>query len=124
LPGDFRAETKSSPEIVQFLLVPIVPLVGFAFVLRQQMMTEQRTIEAELAELVVQTLNLEITPEDIDPAQSLVNDLGLDSLDVLEIALTVSKRYGVKLRSDDENNKQVFSSLSALAQHISQHRIK
>lgn len=85
-------------------------------------MTEQQAIEAELAKLVVQVLNLEIKPEDIDPAQSLVDDLGLDSLDVLEIALTVSKKYGVKLRSDDENNKQIFSSLAALAQHISQMR--
>ncbi len=86
-------------------------------------MTEQQTLEAELAELVVQTLNLEIKPEAIDPAQSLFEDLGLDSLDVLEIALTISKRYGVKLRSDDENNKQIFSSLAALANHIGQHRI-
>lgn len=87
-------------------------------------MTEQQTTEAELAELVVQVLNLEMKPADIDPAQSLVEDLGLDSLDVLEIALTVSKKYGVKLRSDNENNKQIFSSLASLAQHINQERIK
>lgn len=87
-------------------------------------MTERQTIEAELAELVVQVLNLEIKPENIDPAQSLIDDLGLDSLDVLEIALTVSKKYGVKLRSDNENNKEIFSSLAALARHIDQERIK
>ncbi|HEY8025799.1 MAG TPA: phosphopantetheine-binding protein [Burkholderiaceae bacterium] len=87
-------------------------------------MTEQQTIEAELAELVVQVLNLDMKPDEIDPAQSLVEDLGLDSLDILEIALTVSKKYGVKLRSDSENNKEIFSSLSALAQHISQERVK
>ncbi|HTD06631.1 phosphopantetheine-binding protein [Undibacterium sp.] len=87
-------------------------------------MNEQQTTEAELAELVVQVLNLEIKPQDINPAQSLVEDLGLDSLDVLEIALTVSKKYGVKLRSDNENNKQIFSSLASLAQHINQERVK
>lgn len=87
-------------------------------------MIEQQTTEAELAELVVQVLNLEIEPKDIDPTQSLVEDLGLDSLDVLEIALTVSKKYGVKLRSDNENNKQIFSSLASLAQHINQERVK
>jgi acyl carrier protein len=87
-------------------------------------MTEQQIIESELAELVVQVLNLEIKPEDINPKQSLVDDLGLDSLDVLEIALTVSKKYGVKLRSDNENNKQIFSSLTALAEHINRERIK
>lgn len=87
-------------------------------------MTEQNLIEAELAELIVQTLNLEIKPQDINPAQSLFDDLGMDSLDILEIALTISKRYGVKLRSDDENNQHIFSSLTALANHISQHRVK
>lgn len=87
-------------------------------------MNEQQTLQAELAELIVQTLNLEIKPEEIDPAQPLLEDFGLDSLDVLEIALTVSKRYGVKLRSDDENNQKIFSSLASLAQHISMHRTK
>ena len=87
-------------------------------------MTEQPTIEAELAELMVQTLNLDIKPEEISPDQSLFEDLGLDSLDVLEIALTLSKRYGVKLRSDDENNQHIFSSLKTLAEFIQQHRIK
>lgn len=87
-------------------------------------MTEQQTIESELAELVVQVLNLEIKAEEIDPAQSLVEDLGLDSLDILEIALTISKKYGVKLRSDGENNKQIFSSLSALAQFVALERSK
>lgn len=87
-------------------------------------MTEQQTLEAELAELVVQTLNLGIKPEEIHPSQSLFEDLGLDSLDVLEIALTISKRYGVKLRSDDAKNEQIFSSLTALANHIRLHRIK
>jgi len=87
-------------------------------------MTELQTIETELAQLVVQVLNLEMKPEEIDPAQSLVDDLGLDSLDILEIALTVSKKYGVKLRSDNENNKQIFASLSALAQYVAQERSK
>ena len=87
-------------------------------------MSEQQTIEAELAELVVHVLNLEMQPQDINPAQSLVEDLGLDSLDILEIALTISKKYGVKLRSDSENNKEIFSSLASLAQHINQERAK
>ncbi|HXA48431.1 MAG TPA: phosphopantetheine-binding protein [Burkholderiaceae bacterium] len=87
-------------------------------------MNEQQVIETELAEMMVQVLNLEIKPEEIDPKQSLVDDLGLDSLDILEIALTVSKKYGVKLRSDNENNKQIFSCISALAQHINQERNK
>ncbi|HKQ30128.1 MAG TPA: phosphopantetheine-binding protein, partial [Burkholderiales bacterium] len=48
--------------------------------------------------------------------------LGLDSIDALELALAISNKYGFKLRSDDENNKQIFSSLRALARHVEQHR--
>jgi acyl carrier protein len=79
--------------------------------------------ERELAELFVSSLNLEAAPADIDPAGPLYEDgLGLDSIDILEIALVVSKRYGLQLRSDDENNKRIFASLRNLAQHIQAHR--
>ena len=76
--------------------------------------------EAEVAELIVNSLHLEdIRPEDINPDEPLFNDgLGLDSIDALELAMAVSKKYGFQLRSDDPENKQIFSSLSALAAHI------
>lgn len=77
--------------------------------------------ELELARLIVVTLNLEIQPETIDPDVSLYGEgLGLDSIDVLELALAISKAYGVKLRSDDENNRGIFTSLRTLNQHIRQ----
>ena len=77
--------------------------------------------ELDLARLIVVTLNLEIQPEGIDPEALLYGeDLGLDSIDVLELALAVSKTYGVKLRSDDENNRGIFTSLRTLNQHIRQ----
>ena len=59
-------------------------------------------LERELAELFVQALNLETPAAEIDPAASLFGDgLGLDSIDILEVALEVSHRYGFQLRSDD-----------------------
>ena len=87
-------------------------------------MGTQTPSERELAELVVGSLNLEnIKPEDVDPDASLFGgDLGLDSIDALELALAVSKRYGFSLRSDNADNKRIFSSLRALAEHIQQHR--
>ncbi|MES2356411.1 MAG: phosphopantetheine-binding protein [Pseudomonadota bacterium] len=81
--------------------------------------------ELELAQLIVETLNLEVQAADIDPLQPLYGEgLGLDSIDILETALAVSKKYGVQLRSDDENNQKIFSSLRKLNQHIQQHRAK
>jgi acyl carrier protein len=81
--------------------------------------------ELELARLIVSALNLEIRAEEVDPAAPLYGEgLGLDSIDILEIALAVSKAYGIRLRSDDENNQKIFSSLCSLNRHIQQFRVK
>jgi len=81
--------------------------------------------ELALAELIVTTLNLETRAAEIDPEAPLYGaGLGLDSIDILEIALAVSKTYGIRLRSDDENNQKIFSSLRSLNQHIQQLRAK
>ncbi|HSD99416.1 MAG TPA: phosphopantetheine-binding protein [Burkholderiales bacterium] len=77
--------------------------------------------ELELARLIVSALNLEVRAEDIDPEAPLYGEgLGLDSIDILELALAVSRAYGIKLRSDDENNRKIFSSLRSLNRHIRQ----
>ena len=81
--------------------------------------------ELELAQLMVTALNLEIEASSIDPTAPLYRDgLGLDSIDILELSLAVSKAYGVKLRSDDENNTKIFSSLRSLSNHIQAHRTR
>ncbi len=81
--------------------------------------------ELELARLIVATLNLEIVAAEINPAAPLYREgLGLDSIDVLELSLAISKTYGLQLRSDDENNLKIFSSLHNLNRHIQQHRAK
>ena len=81
--------------------------------------------ELELARLIVETLNLDMKVADIDPAAPLFGEgLGLDSIDVLEIALAISKAYGIKLRSDDKDNSKIFNSLRSLNQHIQQFRAK
>ncbi len=85
--------------------------------------TAQSSEEAELARLIVTTLNLEVAPVEIDPSAPLYGEgLGLDSIDMLEIALVVSQEFGVKLRADDKNNVQIFSSLRSLNAYIQQHR--
>jgi acyl carrier protein len=81
--------------------------------------------ERALAALIVTTLNLETSATDIDPDAPLYREgLGLDSIDILELALAISKTYGVQLRSDDENNLKIFSSLRSLNRHIQQHRTR
>jgi acyl carrier protein len=82
-------------------------------------MATQTEQEAELAGLIVRTLNLDMAASEIDPQAPLFGDgLGLDSIDVLEIALAISQNYGVQLRSDDEQNSAIFQSLRSLNQYI------
>jgi acyl carrier protein len=74
-----------------------------------------------LAQLIVETLNLDVQAAQIDPDAPLFGDgLGLDSIDMLEIALAVSQTYGVKLRADDSDNHLIFGSLASLSEHIQQ----
>lgn len=83
------------------------------------------TTESELARLIVETLNLEVSPSEIQPEERLFGDgLGLDSIDALELALAISRSYGLELKSDDERNSQIFASLRSLAAYIEQHRTK
>ena len=88
-------------------------------------MDDETSLEKEVATLIVQTLNLEVDPAEIEPAAALFGEgLGLDSIDALELALAISKNYGFQLRSDDPDNTQIFSSLRALSSHIDAKRVK
>lgn len=85
--------------------------------------TADEALLREVAELVVSSLNLETAPADIAPDEPLYGEgLGLDSIDILEVALVVSKRYGLQLRADHEDNTRIFSSLRSLADHIASQR--
>ncbi|MEO8017593.1 MAG: phosphopantetheine-binding protein [Pseudomonadota bacterium] len=90
------------------------------------MNSTQTTLEHEIAAIIVTALNLEnVKPNEIDPDTPLFGTgLGLDSIDALELALEISKRYGFQLRSDDEDNRRIFSSLSALAVHVEKNRVR
>jgi acyl carrier protein len=76
--------------------------------------------ELQMAELIIESLNLEgMSPNDIDPAAPLFGTgLSLDSIDALELAVAIAGRYGVHLKAEDEETKQVFSSLRALTSHV------
>ena len=82
-------------------------------------------LQAEVARLIVEALNLDVAPDEINPDTALFGDgLGLDSIDVLEVALVVSKRFGFQLRADNEDNVRIFTSLRSLTEHIVAQRTK
>ncbi|MCL5776417.1 phosphopantetheine-binding protein [Limibaculum sp. FT325] len=80
----------------------------------------------EVACMIVEELVLDdVAPEDIDPdAPLFIDGLGLDSIDALELSFAITKRYGVQLRSGDERNREIFSSLDALSRYLQEHRTK
>ncbi len=81
------------------------------------------SLQREVAALLVECLNLEVKSDQILPDDPLYGDgLGMDSIDVLEVALAVSKRYGLQLRADSEDNEHIFSSLRHLSDYIAAHR--
>ena len=90
----------------------------------EQSVAQQNAAEAELAQLLVESLNLEdVAPGEIDPESPLFGEgLGLDSIDALELALAISKKYGFQLRSDSDENRRIFGSLRALSAHIEQNK--
>jgi len=82
-------------------------------------------LQLEIAELMVQALNLEVSATEIQSDTPLYGSgLGLDSIDILEIALVVSKRYGLQLRADSENNHHIFSSLRNLTEYVAKQRTR
>ncbi|MEW6341294.1 MAG: phosphopantetheine-binding protein [Paraburkholderia sp.] len=83
-------------------------------------------LEQELAALIIGELNLEDVQLDAVTADTQLygEGLGLDSIDILEIALLISKKYGFELRSDNPDNQKIFATLGALAAYVAAHRIR
>ena len=82
-------------------------------------------LQLEIAHLMVEALNLEVSADAIDPDAPLYGKgLGLDSIDILEVALVVSKRYGLQLKADSEDNHRIFSSLRHLAEYVAAHKTR
>jgi len=82
-------------------------------------------LQHELLELICTTCNLrDVNLDQIGPDDPLIgpdSPLGTDSLDALEIAVTVQKEYGVRM--DSENTSQVvLQSVAHLADYIRANR--
>lgn len=87
-------------------------------------MGEPEDLEREVRELIVEALMLDdVKPGDIEPDAPLFGEgLGLDSIDALELAIAIDRRFGVKIKADDPDNRQIFKSVRALSAHVAKHR--
>lgn len=84
---------------------------------------DMTALQLEVAEQIVAALNLEMAASEIEADAPLYGEgLGLDSIDILEVALVLSKRYGFSLRADNEDNVRIFASLASLTEYVAAHR--
>ena len=83
-------------------------------------------LEKELAALMIGELNLEDIQLDALTADTPLygEGFGLDSIDILEVALLISKKYCFELRSGDPDNQKIFASLGSLAAYVAEHRTR
>ena len=89
---------------------------------RPESTADLNAVIGELATLITQAINLEVAPDQIDPDAPLYGEgLGLDSIDILEVALVVAKRYNLQLKAESEENHVIFASLRNLAQYVVAH---
>jgi acyl carrier protein len=110
-------------------LAPLRPKLNMAekaqSVMQASSWKEIEKVRAELAVLIVNALGLEVSPHDINADAPLYGEgLGLDSIDILEIALVVSKEYGIQLKADSQENHAIFASLSTLSEFVVNQRTK
>lgn len=91
---------------------------------KERIMQPQSDLEKEVAELIVDVLNLEdVDADDIEADAPLFGEgLALDSIDALELALAITQKYSVQLKADDANVKEIFSSLRSLSAYVAEHR--
>ena len=78
------------------------------------------TLEHDLKQLIIEVGRLEdMKPEDIASDTPLFKDgLGLDSIDALELGMSVAEKYGIQLGRDSEENTKHFQSVNTLARLI------
>lgn len=81
-------------------------------------------LEREIKVLIIQSLKLEgVTPEGIEAGAPLFGEgLGLDSIDALELAMALRKRFAVKFEASNAANREIFGSVRSLAEFVSRNR--
>lgn len=84
------------------------------------------TLEAELKQLIIDTLELEgLSPTDITSEAPLFGGgLGLDSIDALELGLALKKKYHIHIDTDSTELANHFASVKNLSDFVASQQKK
>jgi acyl carrier protein len=90
----------------------------------QDPVSAQAALEQEIAQLIIDTLNLEhLTAADVAVDQPLFGDgRGLDSVDALELALALQKHYAIRIDADVKESRKHFATVASLAAFVQEQR--
>ena len=69
---------------------------------------DRKEIEAKVRNFMIE--DLEIDEDKISPDALLKQDLGIDSLDFIDIVVIVEKTFGVKIKSEEMAGVRTFSA--------------
>lgn len=73
-------------------------------------------IESKVKEIVAEQLNVEL--KDLEPSKSFINDLGADSLDIVELVMAMEEEFEVEIPDEDaEKIQTVGDAIKYVAEH-------
>jgi acyl carrier protein len=64
----------------------------------------EKTIEEKVKDIIVEQLG--VTPEQVTPSASFIEDLGADSLDTVELVMAFEEEFGVEVPDEDAEKLQ------------------
>ncbi len=80
--------------------------------------SEPERIENRVAEIIIDELKLEdVTPESFERELDLVDELGIDSMDLTAVVLVLQDEYGIAI---DEDDYPELKNLRLIAAYIRQ----
>lgn len=84
----------------------------------QQELTLEEAIEG-VARIIIDELKLEeVTPQTFDPDLDLIDEVGVDSMDLATVALVLQDEYGISI---DEDDYPKLKSLRLIAEYVLEH---
>src|SRR5215510_3709393 len=84
-------------------------------------MQDTDTLKQQIKKLMVESLMLQVAPEDIGEDQALFGpgSMGLDSVDALQLVVALDKNFGLKI-PDPAAAKQILQNVNTMAEAVQQ----
>ena len=72
-------------------------------------MAEEKTVEQKVTDIIVEQLG--VNPEQVTPKASFIEDLGADSLDIVELVMAFEEEFGVEVPDEEAEKLQTVQDV-------------